>query len=198
MPPDEDASDLEVTPKTRDRARSAFLRVSDALRDFFKARANVETVEAARVGMKAAIEGGLAVAIGVWVTWRMGRARLSHANLTQGNLIYPGIKLWLSDEIGLIIGPLMAPTLPKNFHDEGIALANAYPVGNFYNQAAYDAIRVRFAATDWFEVHSQQPGIPGTHQITHYTFTPTTIAMLSALTTAWSWGLAVAVRKSVV
>lgn len=195
MPHDEDASDSEVLPKTRDRLRSAFLRVSDALRDWFKASAAKETTETARLAMKTAVEGGLAVGIGAWVTWRISRAKLSHANMTQGSIIYPGIKTWLSDEIGLIIGPLMAPTLPKNFHDEGIALANAYPVANRISTAAVAIGKTRFAQTDWFELHVGPPDLTGQHTITHYTFTPTTIVMLAALTTAWSWGLAVAVQK---
>lgn len=189
----QDDDDSQKAPM-RDRVRAEVRRILAGVTGWVRADTRRVQVTATKEAITTAVTGGLAVGIGVWATWRFARARLTHANMTQGSLIHPGIKTWIADEIGLIVGPLMSPTLPKNFHDEGIALANRWPVASFFTDVEVAEAHARFAATDWFTIHFEAIS-PNRNQANHYRFTPTAIAMLGAVTTAWFVGLAIAVQK---
>lgn len=77
---------------------------------------------------KTSIEAAIAalpIGLGVWVASRL-EAKLDFVRLSSKSVIFPGIKFWLSNEMGLGAGPIIAILLPSNLHDNGIVLAVKY------------------------------------------------------------------------
>ena len=111
---------------------------------------------AAKAGAEAAVYALIPGTLAWWAHERMG-AVLSAEDLrgtadAVKQKLWPGVKLWIADQLGCIVGPVVAAGLPARLHDNGGHLQTKYgnSIGSRYGASLIAEMSADIAREGWF------------------------------------------------
>ena len=110
---------------------------------------------AAKAGAEAAVYALIPGTLAWWAHERMG-AVLSAEDLRGSSdplkLLWPGVKMWIADTLGCIVGPVVAAGLPARLHDNGRYLQAKWgsSIGSRYGASFIAEMSADIAREAWF------------------------------------------------